>query len=39
MPRAAIDRGAASVTLELEDIAGAIARLARGPRDRGASGA
>ena len=38
MPRAAIDRGAASVTLELEDIAGALARLARGPRDRGASG-
>jgi two-component system chemotaxis response regulator CheB len=38
MPRAAIDRGAASVTLELEDIAGALARLARGPRDRGATG-
>ncbi|HSN92628.1 MAG TPA: CheB methylesterase domain-containing protein, partial [Anaeromyxobacteraceae bacterium] len=38
MPRAAIDRGAAAVTLELEDIAGALVRLARGPRNRGASG-
>jgi two-component system chemotaxis response regulator CheB len=33
MPRAAIDRGAASVTLELDDIAGALTRLARGPRE------
>lgn len=32
MPRAAIERGAASVTLELEDIAGALVKLARGPR-------
>jgi two-component system chemotaxis response regulator CheB len=29
MPKVAIDRGAAAVTLELEDIAGALAKLAR----------